>query len=80
MNKGDLVIVPFPYTDLSASKSRPALVIWSDKRGEDLILLAITSQINSGIAVDNNCLSKGQLPKKSYIKLKQGCNSKKRYC
>ena len=27
--KGDVVVIPFPYSDLSASKKRPALVVTS---------------------------------------------------
>jgi mRNA interferase MazF len=41
--KGCVVIVPFPFTDLSGSKLRPALVI-ADLPGEDIILCQITSQ------------------------------------
>jgi mRNA interferase MazF len=41
--KGDVVVVPFPFSDLTMSKRRPALVI-SDLSGDDLILCQITSQ------------------------------------
>ncbi|MBI2176468.1 type II toxin-antitoxin system PemK/MazF family toxin [Candidatus Woesearchaeota archaeon] len=41
--KGDIVVVPFPFSDLSASKKRPALVIAS-LTGNDLILCQITSK------------------------------------
>ena len=41
--KGDVVILPFPFTDLSAAKKRPALVTASLK-GDDLILCQITSE------------------------------------
>jgi len=41
--KGDIVIVPFPFSDLSNSKRRPALVL-VDFKGNDLILCQITSQ------------------------------------
>jgi len=41
--KGDIVIVPFPFSDLTQSKRRPALVI-SNLKGNDIILCQITSQ------------------------------------
>ena len=45
---GDVVLVPFPLTDKSASKRRPAVVVSSEVyHGEhgDVILMAITSQL-----------------------------------
>ena len=30
LRKGDVVLIPFPYTDLSATKTRPAVVVSSD--------------------------------------------------
>jgi mRNA interferase MazF len=41
--KGDVVIVPFPFSDLTQTKRRPALVI-ANLTGDDLILCQITSQ------------------------------------
>jgi mRNA interferase MazF len=41
--KGDVVIVPFPFSDLSQTKRRPALVI-ANLEGNDLILCQITSK------------------------------------
>lgn len=41
--KGDVVVLPFPFSDLSASKRRPALVL-ANLAGEDIILCQITSQ------------------------------------
>ena len=35
--KGDVVVLPFPFSDLSASKKRPALVV-ATLRGDDIIL------------------------------------------
>ncbi len=41
--KGDIIVVPFPFSDLTQVKHRPALVIAS-LTGNDLILCQITSQ------------------------------------
>ena len=41
--KGDVVVVPFPFSDLSQAKRRPALVL-AMLKGDDLILCQITSQ------------------------------------
>ncbi len=41
--KGDVVVVPFPFSDLTRSKRRPALIA-ATLPGDDLILCQITSQ------------------------------------
>ena len=46
--RGDVVLVPFPFTDLSTTKQRPALVISPDAWNAtqpDVMLVAITSQM-----------------------------------
>lgn len=46
---GDVVLVPFPFTDQSTSKQRPAVVISSAKylsAKPDLIIMAVTSQLH----------------------------------
>jgi mRNA interferase MazF len=40
---GDVVIIPFPYSDLTQSKRRPALVLAEVGMG-DFLLSQITSQ------------------------------------
>jgi mRNA interferase MazF len=41
--KGDVVVVPFPFSDLTDAQRRPALVV-AELQGDDLILCQITSQ------------------------------------
>ncbi|NDJ22994.1 type II toxin-antitoxin system PemK/MazF family toxin [Nostoc sp. B(2019)] len=42
--KGNVVVVPFPFSDLTQAKKRPALVI-AALQGNDLILCQITSRL-----------------------------------
>ena len=44
--KGDVVVLPFPFSDLTASKKRPALVI-AAVEGDDVILCQITSRLRT---------------------------------
>lgn len=46
--RGDVILVPLPFTDLTAKKTRPAIIISSANyhhSTRDLILLEITSHI-----------------------------------
>lgn len=45
---GDVVLVPFPFTDQSTTKQRPGVIVSSaayHRARRDLILMAITSQV-----------------------------------
>lgn len=68
--KGDIVVIPFPFSDLSGSKKRPALVI-ADLQGDDIILCQITSQHakdNYAISVKNSDFKSGKLTAPSNIR------------
>ena len=43
MSKGTIVLVPFPFTDLSGNKVRPCLVLYEQKNGEDCIVSFMSS-------------------------------------
>lgn len=69
--KGEVVVLPFPYSDLSLSKKRPALVI-ADLTGDDVILCQITSQFRwdeYSIPLVIEDFSSGKLPKPSCIRI-----------
>lgn len=60
---GDIVVLPFPQTNLQHGKRRPALVV-VDLPGDDLILCQITSQAHrdaDSIALDKADFQSGQL-------------------
>jgi len=47
---GDVILVPFPFTDQSNAKKRPAVIVSSDSynhKRPDLIIMAVTSQRHS---------------------------------
>lgn len=44
VGKGDVVLVQFPFSDLSQAKLRPAVILWVNLAGDDITLCAITSQ------------------------------------
>lgn len=68
--KGDIVIVLFPFSDLSSSKRRPALVL-TDSPGDDIILCQITSQFSkdaTAVFLANSDFSDGTLKADSHIR------------
>jgi len=61
--KDDIVVIPFPFTDLTGSIRRPSLVI-VDLKGDDLILCQITTQERFdeySIPLNDNDLKEGSL-------------------
>ena len=68
--KGEVVVIPFPFSDLSGSKRRPAVVI-ADLEGDDILLCQITSQTardRHAIPLRLNDFATGSLPIDSYIR------------
>ncbi len=76
-SQGQVVLIPFPFTDLTSVKQRPAIVLSSNSYNQthqDVILAAITSQVPSQLKLDEYLLSASDreavgLPKPSIIKL-----------
>lgn len=68
--KGDVVVLPFPFSNLSAIKKRPALVV-ANLVGDDLILCQITSKAREdmyAIILANADFKSGSLPLESRIR------------
>lgn len=68
--KGDIVVIHFPFSDLSASKKRPALVV-ANLTGDDVILSQITSAAKNdqySILLAKNDFNAGNLKVESRIR------------
>ena len=66
---GSVVTVSFPFTDLSAIKRRPALVLIV--HGEDLVVCGVTSKISrrrDAVPLDQKGMAEGRLPKPSEVR------------
>ena len=74
-SRWDIVLVPFPFTDLSASKKRPALVVSPDgyNEGPDVVIAFITSRLDSPRRPADHDIVDWQasgLPKPSRLRMK----------
>jgi len=70
----EIVLVPFPYSDLSSFKRRPVLIVSNNdynSRFPDILVCVITSNIYQdefSIVLNDADLEAGILPEKSVIK------------
>ncbi len=74
-SRWDIVLVPFPFTDLTASKKRPALVVSPDNynSGPDVVIAFITSQLKTPPRPGDHLIADWQasgLPKPSQLRMK----------
>jgi mRNA interferase MazF len=71
----EVVLVPFPFADLSATKRRPCLVLASYKPGplpQHVVLAMMTSQVSSPrfpFDVELNHIATAGLPKPTLVRL-----------
>ncbi len=47
LHRGDVVLVPFPFADLSGRKVRPAVIVSAEPQASELILAFITSVLSN---------------------------------
>jgi len=73
--QGEIVIVPFPFSDLRGIKQRPVLIISKNEYNqscEDVITCGITSDLKNSqfsVLIEDNNLTKGNIPVKSRIRI-----------
>jgi mRNA interferase MazF len=73
--KGDIVIIGFPFSDLSRTKKRPALIISNDtvNKTGDYLMVQVTSKISNdylSLPINKtNYVSRKELPLQSCIRL-----------
>ena len=68
--RGNLLLVPFPFSDLSATKRRPVLALTNPDGYGDFIALPVTSrpQAEFGIPLGAADMIRGVLPAVSWIR------------
>lgn len=68
---GELVGIPFPYSDLNTKKRRPVLVVTPPDSHGDFMGLAVTSvhTVESAVGIDEKSMATGRLPKPSWIRV-----------
>lgn len=68
---GEIVLIPFPYSDLTTTKKRPVPALTPPDKNGDFIALAVTSVETPEYAVklENKALTAGRLPKPSWVRV-----------
>ena len=65
----DVVLIPFPYSDLTGAKQRPAVIVSNEKLKNDFICCLVTSkQSADGLQISDSSFENGSLPFKSWVK------------
>ena len=73
--RGDIVLIPVPFTDLSSQKQRPVIVISNDgynQKTQDVVVVALTSQPEVtayGFIITSDDLTEGVLKRPSQVRV-----------
>lgn len=54
--RGDIVLIPFPFTDLGGQKVRPALIVSPDPVGEDILVAFVSSVVPPAATEPTECV------------------------
>ena len=74
IERGDIFLIPFPFSDLTRTKVRPVLVLSKksyNNSSEDIIVCSITknSILKFKVNINNKDLTEGKILENSYIKV-----------
>lgn len=69
--RGDVALVPFPFSDLSATKRRPILVLTDADAYGDFLAVGVTTRPHHSNAIDltNANMAQGHLPVASWVRI-----------
>jgi len=69
--RGDIVLVPFPFSDLSANKNRPVLVLTDPDKFGDFLAVGVTSRPHHALSIPitESVLASGGLPLNSWVRI-----------
>lgn len=68
---GEVVLLPFPFSDRGASKRRPVVVLTDQDSVGDLVCVAVTSStidIGDRVELTRSDFARGTLPRRSWVR------------
>lgn len=68
-SRGEIILVPFPFADLSATKKRPVLILTEPDSFGDFLAVGITSRPHHAHALPIPELAAGCLPVASWVRV-----------
>ncbi|WXU00790.1 MAG: hypothetical protein Ctma_1522 [Catillopecten margaritatus gill symbiont] len=75
IEKFDIVLCKFYFTDLKSYKNRPVLILKDNLPFDDFLVIAISSKVNKlfddEILIDNHAFKNGEIPKTSKVMLRK---------